>query len=138
MSYLQIKIGPLKKDKEGVDIPDSDLRGLKFNQGTKMLLEDRTESWDKETCKSYGAHALIYAALKSNCIISEIPVDFTWADVCGWVDGLSDEVSYTILTKYNETINYKVDEPEPVELTDEKKNQQEVINTTVTESPAAD
>jgi len=120
MSYLQIEIGPLKKDAKGVDIPGSNLRGLKFNQLAHV--EYLTISAGSKNNVLYS-YALVYAGLYANCIAKREEPDFTFENVCDWVDKITDEkVFENILAVYKSTLP---EVPEDVKKKVAKKNLQQ-------------
>ena len=113
MSYIKIDIGGRE-------------RGLKFSQGTNILLQDKLIDMDESERKAFGVQYIIWAGLKTNCAIKgerltnadETPV--TIEDVFDWVEKLSAEVILGIVNLYTE-VNAAV--PKPTETdTDEKKN----------------
>lgn len=87
MSYIQIEIG-------------GELRGWKVNQMTielwsKMINEDAFNS-----SSNYGA---VYAGLIANCEAKRIDPDFTYEQVCDWVDELNlTEKGLAVLDKIKE------------------------------------
>lgn len=99
MSYIQIEIGPLAKDKDGNDIPGSNLRGLKFNQYAHMLVQEKIDNDHPEASIN---SALIYGGLKGNCYAKGVDPDFTFEDVCDWLEDISEEI---ILSVYNVYMN---------------------------------
>ncbi len=97
--------------------------GLKFSQGTHILVQDRLEGFDVSDVKAFGGYAVVWAALKANCIIKGEPVDFTFEQVCEWCDELGEGQYSDILNAYQESVGYKKDEkPEP-QASDEKKSE---------------
>lgn len=131
MSYIQIELG-------------GKLRGLKFTQGTNILLQDRLAECDESERKAFGVQFIIWAGLKTNCIIKgerftktvdnpnvgkpnqpdtiEAPASFE--DVCEWVEVLHQDVIIQVVELYTEVNPTKEDEPstEP-----EKKNQPDIV-----------
>ncbi len=99
MSYIQIEIGPLKKDEKNVDIPGSNLRGLKFNQYAHILVQEKIDADHPEASIN---SALIYGGLKGNCFAKGVEPDFTFEDVCDWIENLNEDV---ILSVYNVYMN---------------------------------
>ena len=75
MSYCRIDIG----GKE---------RGLKFNQMAMIILSEKT---DKDHPLATAGYALIYAGLKANCYVKSDEPDFTFEQVCEWVDVISND-----------------------------------------------
>lgn len=129
MSYIQIEIGGRK-------------RGIKFSQGTNILLQDKLTDMDESERKAFGVQYIIWAGLKTNCIIKgerltkdvvalgppeeagkEKEVPATIEDVFEWVEKLPQEVILDIVNLYTE-VNAAVSAAEPAAPadTDEKKN----------------
>jgi hypothetical protein len=125
MSYLQIEIG-------------GKLRGMKFSQGTNILLRDKVKDYSDAEKEAFGGYCIIWAALKANCVIKGEAADFTFEDVCDWCDKLSVE-DYTKIIKLQTEVNAVVDAIEPLpdnSTEEEKKNVEEVISPIVTDLPA--
>jgi hypothetical protein len=76
MSYIQINIG-------GKD------RGLKFNQ---LALEILAKYNDNQTTTAF-IYAMIYGGLKGNSYVKHEEPDYTFENVCDWVDNLVDKDS---------------------------------------------
>ena len=70
MSYIQINIG-------------GKLRGWKTNQLTIELFSKHISVSAVDTTSIYAA---MYAGLVSNCYVKSEEPDFTFEDVCNWVD----------------------------------------------------
>jgi len=92
MSYLQINIG----GKE---------RGLKFNQ---LAIETIAKYNDAETISGL-LYAMIYGGLKANAYVKREEPDFTFEQVCDWVDELEnkEEISDNISRCVMETQSWK-------------------------------
>lgn len=75
MTYKQMEIGGKP-------------RGLKFTQMTVVMM---TQYLDFNNSAATYPYALIYAALYTNCYIKREEADFTFEQVCDWVDQLSME-----------------------------------------------
>jgi len=92
MSYLQINIG----GKE---------RGLKFNQ---LAIETIAKYNDAETISGL-LYAMVYGGLKANAYVKREELDFTFEQVCDWVDELEnkEEVSDNISRCVMETQSWK-------------------------------
>ena len=82
MSYIQLTIG-------------NKLRGLKYNQMAVMVM---SQNLDYDNMAATYGYALIYAGLKANCYVKREEPDFTFEQVCEWVD----EMSYDDLMKAKE------------------------------------
>lgn len=108
MSYLQIEIG-------------GKLRGLKFNQGTVILMNAELDKMKLEGQErlAFAAPALLYAALRSNSIIKrtefvdevegkETPITFEM--VSDWFDKLPEDSITKILNCFTETQDFKVED----------------------------
>lgn len=72
MSYIQIELG-------------GKLRGLKFNQ---ISLEVYTKNLNHEALVTSAIYATFFAGLIGNCTVKREEPDFTYEDVCNWVDNL--------------------------------------------------
>ena len=91
MSYIKINIG----GKE---------RGLKFNQMAMIIMGEKT---DKENITASAAYALIYAGLRANTYVKSEEPDYTFEQVCDWVDLLSVDDIQAINNAFIETEAYK-------------------------------
>src|SRR6187549_169419 len=131
MSYIQVEIGGRQ-------------RGIKFSQGTNVLLQDRLGEQDESVRKAFAVAFIVWAGLKTNCVIKgerftktvdgvEVAADFE--DVCEWVEKLDEVTSMNIVNLYTEVNPPKADQPEPV--VEEKKNLMDTATQeTVTNLPA--
>lgn len=140
MSYIQVDIGGRK-------------RGIKFSQGTNILLQDRVIIMDDDERKAFGVPVIVWAGLKTNCVIKgerftktadnpekitddtkpdTVEVPATFEDVCDWCETLPDSIKVDIVNLFSE-IN-----PQSGNVEDEKKNQPVITDTAqnVTDSPA--
>lgn len=91
MSYIQIEIG-------------GKLRGLKFNQMAVVILAQKA---DYQNFAATGNYAMIYGGLKANCYVKSEEPDFTFEEVCDWVDSLSQETLTAIDNCLQEAESYK-------------------------------
>lgn len=91
MSYIQKNI--LGKD-----------RGLKFNQYAMIILSQKV---DPENYQQTANYAMIYAGLAANCYVKGIEKDFTFEQVCDFVDTMSQEDINDIDACLGETQVYK-------------------------------
>jgi hypothetical protein len=91
MSYIKIEIG----GKE---------RGLKFNQYAVITM---AKFADLENYEATAAYAMTYAGLKANCYVKREEADFTFEEVCDWVDKVSAEVMLQVYNVFSETQVYK-------------------------------
>lgn len=107
MSYVQIEIG-------------GKLRGLKFNQMAVVILAQKV---DHENYAATGNYAMVYGGLKANCYVKGEEPDFTFEDVCDWVDSLSAEDLIKIDAALMEAESYKklVDQSKKETVVDKKK-----------------
>lgn len=109
MAYKEIEIGGKP-------------RGVLFSQGTLILARDAAKDYSDEEKAAFGWYLVIWAALKAACVVNRSVCDFTFADVIGWADKLSEE-SITALAAMNTELNGFTPEPDSSqpELTDEEK-----------------
>lgn len=133
MSYIQIEIG-------------GKLRGIKFSQGTTILLQDSpVMDMDEAERKAFGVQYIIWAGLKTNCAIKgerltkTVEVDgkptevkVTTEDVFEWVEKLTPEVITEVVDLYAEVNAFKEKLPQPVE-DGEKKSSLTIIEPIATE-----
>jgi hypothetical protein len=63
-------------------------RGLKFNQHAVITM---SKYLDYDNMSATYGYALIYAGLSANCYVKREEVDFTFEQVCDWVDELKTE-----------------------------------------------
>lgn len=86
-------------------------RTLKFNM---LFLEE----WDKinkgSTSEVKNTVAMIYAAIKANCLVTDTQMDCTFEDVCDWTEELFLNDDGTVITKileaYQQSTVYKFTE----------------------------
>lgn len=74
MSYLQIEIGGKS-------------RGLKFNQ---LAIELIAKHNDTETTSSF-MYSVIYGGLRGNSYVKREEPDYTFENVCDWVDSMDNK-----------------------------------------------
>lgn len=103
MSYIKINIG-------GSD------RGLKFNQGALITFQNTV---DKENVNATTPYALIWAGLKANAYVKREEMEFTFEQVCDWVDEMNDETLLEVIKCFQETQAFK--DTLPVEDEEGKK-----------------
>jgi len=80
MSYLQIEIGGKK-------------RGLKFNQLAIELISKHNNG----TTQSAFMYAMFYGGLMGNTYVKQEEADYTFEDVCDWVDALENKADVITL-----------------------------------------
>jgi hypothetical protein len=119
MSYIQIEIGGKQ-------------RGLKFSQGTDMLLRSKLKGLTEDQISAVASYRVVWAGLEMGCLFNEQEIDFTFQDVSDWVEKISAEELNKVLDAYNKLQEYTKEIPEK----DKKKLKKEIIKQTVTESPA--
>lgn len=92
MSYLQIEIGGKQ-------------RGLKFNQ---LAIEIMSQYNDTGTNTGF-LYAMIYGGLRGNTYVKREEPDYTFENVCDWVDELKDKenVIVEVTNKLQETKIWK-------------------------------
>jgi len=115
MSYIKIELG----GKE---------RGLKFNQLAKEILQLK----GNQLYHTKNVYALFFAGLMGCSEVKEEEPDYTYEDVCGWVDELynlkgkeaADELVQKVSDIFLSTIKHPaiVEDAKPEE---EKKRQEE-------------
>lgn len=109
MSYIQIEIG-------------GKLRGLKFNQ----LALEVVSTHSGETTTGF-MYALIYGGLKGNSYVKREEPDYSFEDVCDWVDAMHRETKTKTIEEVTkvmtETQIYKdlIQTGEDIQETDKKK-----------------
>jgi hypothetical protein len=106
MSYIQVEIG-------------GKLRGLKFNQGAIMWMQDKIDPTNYEATTLY---AIVWGGLKANCYVKGEEPDFNFEQVCDWVDSIPLEVNKQITECFMESQSYK----KTVEVPDKKKESPEM------------
>jgi len=105
MSYIQVEIG-------------GKLRGLKFNQGAIMWMQDKVDPTNFEATTGY---AIVWGGLRANCYVKgdefgeyieqvddadkKVPkfVPYTFEQVCDWVDALPLEINKLITECFQES-----------------------------------
>jgi len=91
MSYIQIEIGGKP-------------RGLKFNQYAVITMAKYA---DLENYEATAGYAMVYGGLKANLFVKRQEADFTFEDVCDWVDALPQEDLLKVYEVFAETQAYK-------------------------------
>jgi hypothetical protein len=109
MSYIQIDIG-------------GKTRGLKFNQ---LAIELMAQYNDSETTTSI-IYAMVYAGLRGNDYVKRIEPDYTFEQVCDWVDTMENKQSNldVVAATLNESQSWKSlvkDGKELIETDESKK-----------------
>ena len=103
MSYIQLEIGGKQ-------------RGLKFNQ---MAVITMTKYLDFDNLAATYGYALVYSGLVANCYVKREEIDFTFEQVCDWVETLSPEKLVEIRNVFESTQTFKTlqeaqnEKPEP-------------------------
>ena len=84
----------------------------KFNQPTYACFKSRVEGFEKEDYEAYSLYHLLYAGLKTGCVIKGTSVNFTWEKCCEWADKLPEEQILLMMKVFTEELNFtgKVDE----------------------------
>jgi hypothetical protein len=131
MSYIEQKIGPERLVGEVM----TDVRGLKFSQGTNILIRGRVKDFTEDEQEAFGGYVIIWAAMKAYCVWKGTVTDFTFEDVCDWVDKMTSEDRLKIINYYMEANNFSVptDEPPSEVSEEEKKSISEIIEPSATE-----
>jgi len=113
MSYIKIEIG----GKE---------RGLKFNQLAVIILAQKV---DAENYAGTANYAMVYAGLSANCYVKGEERDFTFEEVCDWVDLLTQDDINKIDACLSGTIAYKklIDENKKVKEPGKKKSKSTTV-----------
>ena len=86
-NYIQIEIG-------------GKLRGWKVNQLTLEIWSNKTSA---EFSNSSSNYAAVYAGLVSNCYVKSEEPDFTFEDVCDWVEEMNNNNDLTVLELIKKT-----------------------------------
>ena len=81
------------------------IRPWKFNQEALELFV-KNINWDQGTSSS-EVYAGFYAGLVAACRVKQIKVDFTFEQVCDWVDDLNDAMKADVMAAVAETQKYK-------------------------------
>lgn len=107
MSYIQLELG-------------GKARGLKFNQ---MAVITMTNYLDFQNLAATYGYALIYAGLVANCYVKREEPDFTFEQVCDWVETLTPEQLTEVRTVFESTQTFKTlqESQEPKEEMTKKK-----------------
>ena len=112
MNYINVEIGGKN-------------RGLKFNQLAIIILSQKA---DTDNYAATANYAMVYAGLKANCYVKEVEADFTYEDVCDWVDALPQETLTAIDNCLAETQVYKdlVERAKGDEVVSKKKSKKDL------------
>ncbi len=107
MSYIQLELG-------------GKARGLKFNQ---MAVITMTNYLDFDNLAATYGYALVYAGLVANCYVKREEPDFTFEQVCDWVETLTPEQLTQVRTVFESTQTFKTlqENAEPKEEMTKKK-----------------
>lgn len=103
MSYIQIDIG-------------GKTRGLKFNQ---LAIELMAQYNDNQTATSV-IYAMFYAGLRGNDYVKRIESDYTFEEVCEWVDTMDNRQNNinAVAVALNESQSWKTLVNEGKEMTE--------------------
>jgi hypothetical protein len=106
MSYLQIELG-------------GKLRGLKFNQ---LAIEIISTYNDLESNTSF-LYAMIYGGLRGNTYVKREEADYTFEEVCDWVDAMEnkEEIVAKVTATLTETNIWQTLVKQGQKLEDDKK-----------------
>ena len=97
MSYIQIEIG-------------GKLRGLKFNQGAHVEIFNKIGQANNNVV--FAGYAVVWAGLKANSYVKGEEIDFTFEQVCDWVDAMKEEDLLKMTDCYKSTVKFMDDLPE--------------------------
>lgn len=90
MSYIQVDIG-------------GKLRGLKFNQYAHIIIQEKVDpSFPTASINS----ALFYGGLKGNCFVKGEEPDFTFENVCDWIEELDEQTVISVYEVYMNTTTF--------------------------------
>ena len=106
MSYLQIDLG-------------GKMRGLKFNQ---LAIEIISTYNDLESNTSF-LYAMIYGGLRGNTYVKREEADYTFEEVCDWVDAMEnkEEIVAKVTSTLTETNIWQTLVKQGQKLEDDKK-----------------
>ena len=106
MSYLQIDLG-------------GKIRGLKFNQ---LAIEIISTYNDLESNTSF-LYAMIYGGLRGNTYVKREEADYTFEEVCDWVDAMEnkEEIVAKVTATLTETNIWQSLVKQGQKLEDDKK-----------------
>ena len=116
MSYIQIEIGGKK-------------RGLKFNQ---MAVITMTKYIDYNNLAATYGYALVYSGLVANCYVKREEPDFTFENVCDWLDVLPQDEMEKIRECFESTQTYKTMMDSVQKTEEQTKKKQRSTSKTVT------
>lgn len=106
MSYIKIKIGPLKKDDKGNDIPGSNEYGLKFNNYALEIMSNKMGG----SAMSF-TYAMVYGGMRGNSYAKEVEPDYTFENVIDWIDAMKKAERISVIEDVTKvmvaTQNYK-------------------------------
>lgn len=107
MSYIEIEIG-------------GKVRGLKFTKYAMLLINQKA---DIKNWAATANYAMVYAGLAANNYHKEVENDFTFEDVCDWVDDLDSATIVKVDTALQNANAYKatIEASKVVIATDKKK-----------------
>jgi hypothetical protein len=107
MSYVQIEIG-------------GKLRGLKFNRMAMIIIAQKS---DQNNYAASANYACIFAGLRANNYVKGVEDDFTFEQVCDWIDDLAPDEILKVDAALNEATAYRelLDKSKDIEVTDKKK-----------------
>lgn len=101
------------------------LRGFKWGNYAMQLYVKKSKAKDVEELgglmESESSPLIMYCGLMMNCFRKDEEPDFTWTDVCDWIDELPMEESVSIFKTLDETIQSAQIIKDSKTLTDKKK-----------------
>lgn len=116
MSYIQIEIGGKK-------------RGLKFNQMAVLTMSKYIDY--NNLAATYG-YALVYSALVANCYVKREEPDFTFEQVCDWIEDVPVDEMNKIRECFESTQTYKTLVESISKTNDEEQTKKKPKNITKT------
>lgn len=91
MSYIQLNIG-------------GQPRGLKFNKLALLEMQSKTD-WAR--IDKTSAYALIWGGMVGNAYVKQTEIDFTFEQVCDWVDEMAEADILMADACFQTTLIYK-------------------------------
>ena len=111
MSYTVIELG-------------GKMRGLKFNRMAMIILAQKS---DLNNYAASANYACVYAGLRANNYAKSLEDDFTFEQVCDWVDGMSQADIKKVDEALNEATAYRELLDNSKEVTDKKKLKKTIV-----------
>lgn len=92
MSYIQVEIG-------------GKMRNLRYGNATDIEIREKMIGVKNQIILGY---IVIWAGLYIAAIVDDLPIDFTFKDVCDWAEKMKPEDVLKITECYKKTLDFEI------------------------------